>query len=439
MEVLQWSGLRTVLFLSPPAPEQLAKFPGLQALGIAGTSRSMSPEQMRSVLPGIFHALKSSGAEFVHYKTCSTFDSSPYIGSIGLATELGYACFHQRPVPVIVGAPHLGRYQAFGNLFAKSGVGRELYRLDRHPTMAQHPVTPMQEADLRRILAAQTSLPIELVDLLDMDRANISELVQRIDAGPASVVLLDVLTEQHLTTAGQILAGLSKSNTEGAPRFLVGSSGVVAALTDWWRSSGVAQPSHKTKAFAPVEQLLVFTGSCSPINARQMDAAEDYGFRLIAMDTAQLVHEATAEREAARVITAAIKLIDDGANVIVHSSRGAGDQRNAQTLQALHELGLDHLQTKLVAGQILGKRFGSILREILKLRSFQRVGIAGGDTSGYIAGELAIEALEAIAPFTPGVPLCRAHAPGDLDGLELVLKGGQVGPDDVWPRLLNGS
>ncbi len=97
----------------------------------------MSIEQMQATLPDIFAALQQSGAAFVHYKTCSTFDSAPHIGSIGKAIELGRDCFGSHTVPVIVGVPRLGRYQVFGNLFAKSGVERELYRLDRHPTMAQ--------------------------------------------------------------------------------------------------------------------------------------------------------------------------------------------------------------------------------------------------------------------------------------------------------------
>ena len=67
---------------------------------------------------------------------------------------------------MIVGAPRLKRYQMFGNLFAAvDGVG---YRLDRHPTMSRHPVTPMDEADLRVHLAAQTARRIELVDMLQL-------------------------------------------------------------------------------------------------------------------------------------------------------------------------------------------------------------------------------------------------------------------------------
>src|SRR6185436_2640646 len=82
MESLARAGVKTVLFLEPPTKAQIARFPGLLAFGIAGGSRAMSPKQMERELPRAFKALKASGASIVHYKTCSTFDSSPKVGSV---------------------------------------------------------------------------------------------------------------------------------------------------------------------------------------------------------------------------------------------------------------------------------------------------------------------------------------------------------------------
>ena len=111
----------------------------------------MTNAQMDDALPKMFEYLKRYNADFVHYKICSTFDSSPEIGSIGYVLELALREFPQTPVPMMVGAPVLKRYVVFGNLFAT--VGGETYRLDRHPTMSVHPVTPMNESDLRLHLA----------------------------------------------------------------------------------------------------------------------------------------------------------------------------------------------------------------------------------------------------------------------------------------------
>jgi uncharacterized protein YgbK (DUF1537 family) len=164
MEVLTFAGLPTVLFLDVPASGELERFPGRRGIGVAGTARSRSPEWMRAHLPPALAALDALGAPVLQYKVCSTFDSGPAAGSIGCALEIGLKATRRAWCAMVVGAPALRRYQAFGTLFAAvDGVG---YRLDRHPTMSRHPVTPMAEADLRLHLARQTDEPVGLVDLV---------------------------------------------------------------------------------------------------------------------------------------------------------------------------------------------------------------------------------------------------------------------------------
>ena len=89
LEALELGGIPTVLFLESPTQEQLARFPEVRAVGMAGISRTMTPDEMDAALPGAFESLKNFGAPLTHYKVCSTFDSSPEIGSIGRATEIG--------------------------------------------------------------------------------------------------------------------------------------------------------------------------------------------------------------------------------------------------------------------------------------------------------------------------------------------------------------
>ena len=119
---------------------------------------------MSAHLPAIFTRLSELRAGICHYKVCSTFDSSPAVGSIGRALEIGQDVFRTSWVPVVVAAPHLARYVLFGNLFAAGGGA--IHRIDRHPTMRRHPVTPMDEGDLRLHLAQQTSRKIELLDVI---------------------------------------------------------------------------------------------------------------------------------------------------------------------------------------------------------------------------------------------------------------------------------
>src|SRR5271154_4849342 len=96
LEQLASNGVPTVLYLTHPIPTHLAAFPEARAIGIAGDSRSRSPKWMSTHLPTVFAALKTFNAPIIHYKVCSTFDSSPSHGSIGRAIELGRQVFNPR-------------------------------------------------------------------------------------------------------------------------------------------------------------------------------------------------------------------------------------------------------------------------------------------------------------------------------------------------------
>ena len=120
MEALTRAGIPTALFLEPPTADTLTRYPPLQAVGVAGISRSLKTEEMEAELHPIFSALKRLKAPLFHYKICSTFDSSPHIGSIGKAIEIGVSVFDPLFVPVVVGAPALNRFSVFGNLFDNS-------------------------------------------------------------------------------------------------------------------------------------------------------------------------------------------------------------------------------------------------------------------------------------------------------------------------------
>ena len=110
MEALSINGVPTVLFLQPPTPDEVTeRFPLAQAVGIAGVSRSMTPPQMQAELPTIFRALKALNAPINHYKICSTFDSSPMLGSIGYAVDLAAPIFRPQVIPLVVGVPLLKR------------------------------------------------------------------------------------------------------------------------------------------------------------------------------------------------------------------------------------------------------------------------------------------------------------------------------------------
>lgn len=432
MEVLQWAGVKTVLFLEPPTKPQLAEIDGLRAYGIAGGSRAMSLEELDAELVPAFGNLRDSGARFAHYKTCSTCDSSPTIGSIGRALELGKQVLGGGCTPVLIAAPHLGRYQAFGNLFARSGLDTEPYRLDRHPTMRNHPITPMQEADLRLHLNAQTSLAIELYDCLQLDEVRLAPPAPQADA-----LLFDALYDRHLPVIGQIIESISRARA-GTPQFLLGSSGIESALSAFWKQSGLIAAERFVSNAPPSaprsDPLLVVTGSCSPVNDRQITWAEEHGFETIEIRTELLILPSTCQQEIERVIERALQILGNDSDLILHTARGSRDPRIAKTIAAYRQLGYDEVAIGKNQGRTLGPQLGKILLGILERRPLPRVAIAGGDTSGFVARELGLTALEAVAPVEPGAPLCRVRAHNALDGMEIMLKGGQVGRDSMWGK-----
>jgi len=429
MEVLTTAGLPAVLFFAPPTPEQLAKFSDVRAIGIAGVARSKSPAWMDENLPPIFEALVDFGAPLVHYKVCSTFDSSPVTGSIGRAIDIAAPIAASDWIPLVVAAPDVRRYQAFGNLFAS--VGETGYRLDRHPTMSRHPATPMDEADVTRHLARQTDRPIGLVDLVAMkcghDRTRLSH--QRAEG--CQIIALDVVDDETLQCCGRLIW----ENRTG-PRFIVGSQGAEYALVAHWRAEGLIAETPDVAGPGPVERMTVISGSCSPDTARQIDWAAEHGFSPLRVDVARAVDPDAWSLEIARSVTAALDVLGDGRDPILFTARGPDDPAVAAFNEAIAASGSD----PHAINQRLGTGLGEMLDRLLRTTGMNRCVIAGGDTSGHGIQALDIHALTALACTTPGAPLCRAHSdrPTYAD-LEIALKGGQMGPPDYFGIMKQGG
>ncbi|KAA5540870.1 four-carbon acid sugar kinase family protein [Adhaeribacter rhizoryzae] len=436
LEFLSRAGARTVLFMNTPTPEHLSRYSGLQAIGVAGKTRAMAPAEMEQELRPAFTALQALGIPHVHYKVCSTFDSSPNVGSIGKAIEVGAEIFQAAFVPLLVAAPALGRHCVFGNLFARMGIGSQgnIYRLDRHPSMSRHPVTPADESDLRLHLARQTTKQIGLFDILQVGRPadEALKILKEIINQGAEVVLFDALYSEQLAAIGSLLDIYANSEK---PLFSVGSSGIEMALGQFWTEQNRLPPAPDWPNPGKAKPLLVASGSCSPVTAGQISWALAQGFAEIALDTVTLAH---SDRENTagllqKYLTEALEYLDEGRSVIIHTSRGADDERIDKTAAVLHQQGLTAQQVQSRTAHLYGTALGNLVRAILEKASVQRVVIAGGDTSSYAARALGIEAVEMIAPLSPGAPLCRAYAPGSpIDGREVNFKGGQVGSEDYF-------
>lgn len=409
MEALSTRGISTVLFTAIPDQSRMARFPGRKAVGISGSSRSESPDWMDRHLPPVFEWMKASGAELCHYKVCSTFDSAPNIGSIGRAIDIGARVFGQLTTPLVVGAPELKRYTAFGHLFAH--FGPDIFRIDRHPVMSRHPVTPMDEADLRRHLARQTEKTIGLIDFVTLKRhLQPEELAQLL--GEHGVVLFDVLDEETKAETGRHLWSLRSTSP-----FVAGSSGVEYALvapgSETPLSGGTASyPRPGTRG-----PIAVVSGSCSATTARQIEAALKNGFDAIPIEGRHLMEGDQTAVDAA--IAKASASLSAGRSPLVYTALGTP------------EGGIEEGS----GGHGIGSGLGRILSALVERHGLKRVVVAGGDTSSHAMKELSIHALELLVPLPacPGSPLCNAYRGDLMEGdLEVAFKGGQVGTEDYF-------
>ncbi len=419
MEALEFAGVPAVLFLDIPTPDQVARFPDARAIGIATTARSHGPDWMERTLPPVFAFLKSTGAPVIHYKVCSTLDSAPDLGSIGKALDIGARIVSDGPVPFLVAAPVMRRYQAFGHLFASSGDS--VYRLDRHPVMAQHPVTPMDDSDVARHLSRQTGRPVGTVTVEDLERDP-----QAAFARHTGIVTLDAMTQDHMAANGALIWG------RPAPCLVAGSQGVEYALIEHWRATAQLAPARRIGGAGAVDRIIAVSGSVSSTTAAQIAWAEAHGFDVIVLEAGAVATGATTDA----AFEAAIAALDAGRDPLICTARGPDDPAVARMRRVCSDAGID----TETANARIGAALGALLKRLLLATGLKRAVISGGDTSGHACRELELYAFSALAPTVPGAALLAAHSDTPaLAGLQLALKGGQMGSADYFGWIKRGG
>lgn len=422
LESLSLAGAQTRLFIDPPSAATLASLPDLQAFGIAGKTRSLPPAAMEASLRPAFEQLKQMGIRHIHYKVCSTFDSSPQVGSIGKVMDLAKEIFAHPSIPLLVAAPSLGRYGLFGNLFARMGIGSNgnIYRLDRHPSMKMHPVTPSSESDLGMHLSKQTSQTVGLINILDLD-LDLPSLHQRYQeelSNGASIVLFDALYQGQLTRIGLLLDQLSQDQNS---LFTVGSSAVESALGAAFAANGQLVPQTDWPLVAPVQPLLVLSGSCSPVTGAQIDWAAQHGFEVLSFDVAEATASGMQASSVQTLLEKAQEVLANKTSLVIHTNGSAGHQE------------------KNIPSDILGTLLGEIGLCLQRQQPVGRIVLSGGDSSSHAARAMGIQAVEMLAPLVAGAPLCKTFASHEImDGIEINFKGGQVGAANYFGLLRDG-
>jgi len=391
-----WTGR---LFVGVPSADALSEAAEQHdVVGIAGIARSLPTEQIESEVRPALEALAALGAHVVQYKACSTADSSPAIGSLGRVIELGCEIVSPRTVPVLFAQPDFGRYTAFGHHFAaEDGV---VFRLDRQPTMSRHPSTPMSESDLAVHLRRQTTLMIGSIPFTDYRRS--TPLATGLRESSDAAVVLDALTEDDLALVGEAVLSLEP------PVFAIGSGGLSHGIAA--ADPGPTYPLPTTAQRAG--PVLAVSGSRSVQTRRQVEAARHAGWLV---DPLPLRAD-----ERADVVADVVAALRSGRSVALHSDDAdLPGTSGPEALEAIAASAADVISIALAA------------------RGTGRVVVCGGDTSSRVVRLLGVEALSISANPWANVVLLEAHAHDRaIDGVELLLKGGQVGTVDLFERLL---
>jgi uncharacterized protein YgbK (DUF1537 family) len=400
-------------------------------VGISGAARTLPAQAITKVLSPIFLALKAYQSPVYIYKVCSTFDSSENIGNIGRAIELGRDTLSSDFIPVLPAALKIGRYTVFGNHFAAVGDG-EVFRLDRHPSMANHPVTPMGEADLRKHLANQTKLRSGLINILDVREGpqRINSRIDELVTAGVPIIFFDCLSDEDLST---ICETVFRRTYGEKPLFFVGSQelgyGLTAALKKTDVLSTQAKIKTSEKEVSNRGPILVISGSCATITGEQILWSKDNGFYDIPIYPQNLLDSARRYSDREQIVTSAINALAEGKSVILHTAIGPDDERIAAMNSTIKKLSLANSE----ANDILGSELGAVAHEIISGSTVKRIVISGGDTAGRIQKMLQVEALQISKSIGIAAPLCYVYSRlSQISGLEIAFKGGQIGRTDYF-------
>ncbi|QSE84974.1 3-oxo-tetronate kinase [Rhodococcus koreensis] len=387
---LRRGGLNTVLLFGPPDPHASLDEP--DAVVIALKTRSLPAAQAVETSLTAQQWLRERGVAQDYFKYCSTFDSTDD-GNIGPVTDALLTARNEAVTVICPAAPEHGRTVYQGHLFVHD-------RLLSESSMRHHPLTPMTDADLIRVLQRQTSHPVALVPLQIVHQGAdaITDRITELAADGVRHVVVDAVDESDLdaiATATRALPIVTGS---------AGLAGAVGRITPGAVRTG-ADP-HPTSTGPTV----VFAGSCSQTTLGQVALArEKYASYRLDPRTVDTVGDLLPDAHA--WLTA--HLGDDP--ILIYSSAPADERGPADphTAEQLEKLMGDLARTAVNAGA-------------------HRLVVAGGETSGAVVDALGVTAVRVDAEADRGVPWCTTL---DTDQpVTLLLKSGNFGTPDLLVR-----
>ncbi|MGO7184184.1 3-oxo-tetronate kinase [Rhizobium brockwellii] len=398
------NGLRTVQTVGIPDPA--LALPDVDAVVVSLKIRSVPASDAVAAAASAERWLRQRGAGHVLYKICSTFDSTD-AGNIGPVTEALSDAAGGGGVLVTPAFPETGRTVYLGHLF----VGGQ--PLNESP-LKDHPLNPMHDANLVRVLTRQSRNAVGLIDLTII-AAGSGAVKARLDAlstAGITAVIADAIFERDLETLGEV--ALETPVSTGASGL---GLGLARALVRSGRISSDGAPT--ADAIRPVGGLsAIVAGSCSKATLHQLDIAER-SMPVLRLDPERLL---AGPDEIAAAISWAGDRISAGPVVIAASAA----PETVSRLQSLHG--------REASGHAIETATSIITAELVE-RGVRRLVVAGGETSGAAVDRLAIPAFLIGPEIAPGVPVLRTvgNAQGDM---LLALKSGNFGGEDFFTAAL---
>lgn len=371
---------------------------GADAVIIALKSRTIEPEAAVAQSVAAARQLLEAGARQLFFKYCSTFDSTDR-GNIGPVTDALLELLGESRTIACPAFPENGRTLYQGHLF----VGNRL--LSESP-LRDHPLTPMCDPDLVRVLSKQTKNAVSLVP-----HATVSEGAEAIAAalkGLKGIAIVDAINDTDLEAIGHAVHDF---------KLVTGGSAVAQSLPDNFRAAGLLADNDGLEN-PPVDagQGVVLAGSCSLATRQQVAAAREAGMPALQLDALSIASGETTAQDVVDFVTS-----HAGADLpaLVYSSADPEIFALAQ-----EKLGRE------VAGAAVEKLMGEVAASLAG-KGYNRIIVAGGETSGAVVQALGIRAFQIGEEIAPGVPLVTS-----LDGkpVRLALKSGNFGAQDFFTK-----
>lgn len=380
-------------------PDAATDFGQADAVVVALKSRTIPAPEAVAQSVAAARVLRARGARQLYFKYCSTFDSTAE-GNIGPVIDALMDLTGARRTVACPAFPENGRTVYQGHLF----VGQEL--LSDSP-MKDHPLTPMRDANLCRVLGAQTARKVDLVAHGVVAKG--PEAIRAALDAQEGIAIIDAVCDKDLEQIGAALSDLA---------LVTGGSALALGLPQNFRASGLLAASGAAPAFAaPAGGGIMLAGSCSAQTRKQVAKAKAAGIATLALDPLAIAQGTQSLEDALDFIRAHGQ---DPRPPLLYSSADPAAVAAAQAALGRAE-----------AGEIV-ERFLSDVAARLAASGTRRFIVAGGETSGAVVEALRATAVHIGPEIDPGVPwvlTTDADAP-----MALALKSGNFGCEDFFAK-----